>query len=257
MPAKNPDLYYCNKDKCDARSKHSKFVSHSLTCLLKRVLSNAVESNFSMTLVELIDDICGEFPYFEELRQQNEHEIKRSFIFNLYSNKGIYFLYDRKLKKYTLIESMVEKLKKKLNKTSAMSDTDSQKTVTETSSTGKAKENERDSETSNLSNFDRKQTLHKKSKQRRRLEQKDDGGSTDAESDKTLYGTPKRSGRLRKPRKSPKNNAPEDDEEEMYFSCDEDSDYNPGKNLHHSHSKHKNVFFLFARQIIRYCHCWK
>lgn len=55
-----------------------------------------------MTLKEMIDDICAEFPYFKEFKKWNDWSLSHSFTNALKRNKDIY-QYNKMTKEWSLL----------------------------------------------------------------------------------------------------------------------------------------------------------
>lgn len=106
---KNQRFYSCHQHPC-TQSSDWRFVPHSRVCLIRRVLSSAVDSNYAMSAKDIIRDICKEFTYFGKLRKKNEKLLERAF-FGLLSQYKQFFEYVKEERKYSLVPSLIEEVK--------------------------------------------------------------------------------------------------------------------------------------------------
>lgn len=72
---------------------------HSKTCLLKRVLLNAVGP---LTSRQIIEDICEEFPYYREIRSKKHKLLFYTNFQGILSSHDDIFKYNRSEKNWTL-----------------------------------------------------------------------------------------------------------------------------------------------------------
>lgn len=111
----NEQAYPCRMQACYGISKATantskhKIPPHRKKCLIQRVLSNGK----AITIYEILDALCQEFPYFDECRELNESKFKKKFQDAICRYKQI-FKFDQSSRTYSITPSSTKAVKGKI-----------------------------------------------------------------------------------------------------------------------------------------------